>query len=335
MFVAMCATADLLDLDHGRRYVFDAIHKCVAQAAGKPERERDKCLAVGLERQATAWVAYMLWPFAAMAYVDDTDHSSSWDMISTPTAPMTSEDAERHRAHCPWKSLLLRDRYTCFFNKALDKECPQEYRSRLNFDYASRLQAAHIFNIAAVALHPESNELQSLSTTLGILQDYCRIHRSVVQTIINTPDNAQNSLLLSVEARLDFDGFNWCLKATKTPHRYRICYMPDNERYEGRRATSDHVTFADHSAEFDAPKHVTSSSPIAGVALPNADLLRMHCALAHVLHLSGAAELFEVLAYTADHVSPTGAAFMARVVDEDPYAVIELQETLAEMLNPQ
>ncbi|KAH9917686.1 uncharacterized protein BXZ73DRAFT_53307, partial [Epithele typhae] len=193
---------------------------------------------------------------------------------------------------------------------------------------------------------------RSLDTTLHILEDYCQIERAP-KTILNNMESPYNAFVLGLSPHSDFNKFKWCLKGTEIPDRYDICYMPDNARYMGIRTTRDHITFVDYSAKFDksrgrassASSGVSGTPPGArrGVDLPSPELLRMHCAIAHVLHLSGAAQLFRGLSVSTEtsgyktgaaaHVAPTGAAFIAHIVDEDPYAVMELREALAETLS--
>ena len=54
-----------------------------------------------------------------------------------------------------------------------------------------------------------------------------------------------------------------------------------NNALIGQPEGHTHVSFVDHSE--------------TGIALPRKDLLRLHAAIAHVLHLSGAAGLLELL----------------------------------------
>ncbi|KAH9907653.1 uncharacterized protein BXZ73DRAFT_110192 [Epithele typhae] len=251
------------------------------------------------EASHSTWAAYMLWPFAALSHMD-IENPRHQHKISTPATPKTAEDSARYRAHWARKSVLVRDGY-----RSIDAQI-------------------------------------SLESTLNILNDYCQVARSL-EAAINDTDDPQNILSLGLYPRDNFHDFSWCLRATETPNCYEIRYMPDNERYPGCRPNRSQIAFVDHSVEFtalDAEHAVPHTSTWMQKALPNPELLRMHCALAHILHLSGAARLFQDFCISsrqsgtgaAAHVAPTGAAFMAHVVDEDPYVVMELRETLAAAL---
>ncbi|KAH9917689.1 uncharacterized protein BXZ73DRAFT_80807 [Epithele typhae] len=350
MFAAMCTTADNPGLDCGRR--------CVAEAAGQPEHDTKVCLAMSLEKQAASWVAYMLWPFGVLAHMD-VERSNYWGKTSTPATPSPTEDPVDYRAHllrkhvstsCPTlgdpnvltqklPEVLLRDRWTCCFTGIVNDGAPDEL-SRCATEVGDVL-ATHIFNDAVATFHEASADAQ-------ILNEYCQMD-GLLQTTLDIKDEPRNSFLLDVRPLAGFDKFKWCLKATETPHSYEICYMPDDQRYRGTRASRRHITFEDHSAEFtgSSVSSVVGSHErghhATGVDLPSPELLRVHCAIAHVLHLSGTAQLFRELCTSsgereyktgaAAHVALTGASFMAHVVEQDPYLVMELRESLAATLD--
>ena len=91
-----------------------------------------------------------------------------------------------------------------------------------------------------------------------------------------------------------------------------------------------HITFADRSG-----------SAADGIALPRKDLLRLHAALAHVLHLSGAAGLFALLGKderggvggaTGISAAPVGVDFMDNIVHGRAWEVAELSAFVTDML---
>ena len=101
------------------------------------------------------------------------------------------------------------------------------------------------------------------------------------------------------------------------------------------------VAFQDHSEEISRAEDASGSSqhnPYP-VPLPSRALLRLHAALASVIHLSGAAEAFEIL--TSPHGaggpavrSKSGADFMEEVVDYDGKisTTYDLREAVASAL---
>ncbi|KAH9913324.1 uncharacterized protein BXZ73DRAFT_3568, partial [Epithele typhae] len=346
MFTAMFETAARMNLgDSAQEYLSTAIRTCVQTADGQPERDREMILAKELQKLATTWVGYMLWPFATAAVMNIMEPE---EISEAATAPGSGTDTPtssiislpKNRVSSLRDHVLLRDRFMCFFSGAVDPTCPTAHRSRLQYKYKTKLNAAHIFKRAVATFHEGSTDAEashsclSLETTLTILKNYCRVERSM-QLIIDTTDDPQNAILLSPETHSDFDAFAWCLKTTEAPHRYEICRMSG---YEGRDPVQEYVTFEDHSAEFSASEQAAMSSVFSksgtrkrgssatGIDLPNPELLRMHCALTHVLHLSGAAGLFDALREPGNEdgsagagaaVAGTGDAFQKHVVDED------------------
>ena len=104
--------------------------------------------------------------------------------------------------------------------------------------------------------------------------------------------------------------------------------MPSFNPRAGRKPPADrtHVTFVDHSG--------------TGIALPHKDLLRLHAALAHVLHLSGAAGILSLVDF--DDGSGAGQAggikaagggrdFVASVVEGEGWREAELSASVAAM----
>ncbi|KAH9918751.1 uncharacterized protein BXZ73DRAFT_105147 [Epithele typhae] len=345
MFAAMYATADLLELKSGRIYVSATICRCAAEAAEHPEHEREERLATALEKQATTWMAHMLWPFAVQAYMDIERYRyrhQTW----TPTTPKTAADEARYKAHRFRESILARDSYKCCFTGFIHKCAPEVVLK--DATRTITVEVARIFRHEVATSHQGSTDAQkSLDITLKVLGDYCEIADSL-HTIVNDTDDPQNAFSLGLEPQDDFNDFSWCLKATETPDRYEVCYMSDNERYRGYRSIHTHITFVDHSTEFstssDGRQDVPGTPKRLLRAVPNPELLRMHCALAHVMHLSGATKLFRALCISwgktqyrsgaAAHIAPTGAAFMAHVVDEDPFLMMELRASLTAALSP-
>ena len=105
-----------------------------------------------------------------------------------------------------------------------------------------------------------------------------------------------------------------------------------------------HVTFQDYSGSVDPPEDESGSETPNGkrsrnlveVDLPNAELLRLHAALARVMHLSGAGEMFPERASRGDSdeargglVGNYGADFVEKVVDE---RIADLRHTLSRLL---
>ncbi|KAI0659965.1 hypothetical protein C8Q70DRAFT_1053765 [Cubamyces menziesii] len=222
-----------------------------------PAEDDAERLAGALERLASTWVSYMLWPFAAR-----DSAAQEFDDIS---------------------------------NSGHATPNPADVVSRLDDGLSKhRREVAHIFK-RAVARSDDGAEKASKrarKATFDILKHYCELDDSLLEEL------SQEAALL-------------VLKTTETPHRYQFDFMPG---FMGTKPVDTHHTFYGHSTELhqdaqstSAPDHPPVDGPRASsekrdqeeyasrVALPNPKLLRMHAALAHVTHASGAAAIFNAL----------------------------------------
>ncbi len=95
------------------------------------------------------------------------------------------------------------------------------------------------------------------------------------------------------------------------------------------------ITFKDYSD--DVPVNASGKRPhnAVSVDLPDRDLLRMHAALAEVIHMSGAVRVFLSILYTPPGRTPTssspradGEAFMKGIVDPEVHQLSQSVETI-------
>lgn len=97
------------------------------------------------------------------------------------------------------------------------------------------------------------------------------------------------------------------------------------------------ITFKDHSTTSDEVPSVTLNASgkrphdAVGVDLPDPDLVRLHAALADVLHMSGARHVFDLISVRCGPCSPPvpsadGDSFMKDIVDPVAH---ELWESVA------
>ncbi|TBU53890.1 hypothetical protein BD310DRAFT_829190 [Dichomitus squalens] len=114
----------------------------------------------------------------------------------------------------------------------------------------------------------------------------------------------QNALLLNPGSHAAFIHFKWCLLPTDTTNCYEIQTHQSN--FLGAIPVQDRVTFQDYSLETPAPdsadaeraarrRGVKRRRAQAGIDLPDPELLRVHAALAILLHSSGAAGIFDTM----------------------------------------
>ncbi|KAG1842997.1 hypothetical protein DFJ58DRAFT_854770 [Suillus subalutaceus] len=104
-----------------------------------------------------------------------------------------------------------------------------------------------------------------------IISHYTKLASSIMDDAAGIIDNPENGLLLEVVLRTYFGSYAWCL------HPAVRALVPPCPFWFGRFFTQ--VQFRDHSQ--------------SGIQPPNPTLIALHSAVAHVLYLSGAADVID------------------------------------------
>ncbi|KAI1784192.1 hypothetical protein LXA43DRAFT_1125090 [Ganoderma leucocontextum] len=301
LFDALYETGDELGFAAGKRYVSAAVCACArrAESATASRKDRPRRVAEALCRLASAWTAFMLWPFEEKAREERHRYWALWN------------GGKPHYADY-LEHLLQRDDYHCFMSGSLHVRAPLELFPGPGEDgvHGDVLRAKYIFHPPS-ALRADGMREDDEVITWDILQHYCApIRLDSVQWTEGIPPEARNALMLAGspgEAFTTFTTFGWCLHPTQVPNQYDVVV---HERYcAGGQPVASPVTFEDHSAKYRTPPAsapATDESSGGGppraecsvdVNLPSADLLRVHAALAGACHLSGAAVLFDAIFY--------------------------------------
>ncbi|KAH9846648.1 hypothetical protein C2E23DRAFT_890637 [Lenzites betulinus] len=340
VFRAMWTAADALKLHAGKRYVSAAACVCASgavkadEAAGGSESSRDAAVdervARALEGLATTWVAYLLWPFRSMPSERTTD--DYWEFAPTPdedeTEPTPSAVVAGLRRDRPISRRDLedmverRDNCTCVLTGAHNDHTPKALFlfPAAESSLAAPLEVAHIFKRSVVVIEPDDGEnvRASKMATFDILKHYCELEGDIEQLTLSV-DEPQNALLLEKNAHASFDCLKWCLCPTENPNEYEIRQMPMCAGVEPLQ--TGHVTFVDHSPHVDVPGRTGKRlHDTLGVDVPSPQLLRLHAALAHVMHLIDAETILGTTEPDDWFESPVrianyGADFIEMVVD--------------------
>ncbi|KAG2363631.1 hypothetical protein BDR07DRAFT_1403770 [Suillus spraguei] len=83
-------------------------------------------------------------------------------------------------------------------------------------------------------------------------------------------------MLLDIVIYRLFDSYAWCLLPTDVLHKYKVHWL---RHVPSGKGNFTEVQFQDHSG--------------TGIPLPNPTFIALHVAVAHVLNLSGAAEVID------------------------------------------
>ncbi|RDX42881.1 hypothetical protein OH76DRAFT_1410756 [Lentinus brumalis] len=324
VFEAFFDGAEQVGLQEGLRYAYAATWTCLgfAKQGNLSEEGSMEVLAKELSRLGTAWVAFMLWPFAPsnsnLPDVADSPLSES----ATPTFENTGFQIDAGvETRQDWRNnVLKRDKHTCPLTGFVSPTMPLDMRPP--GAEVLDLEVAHVVDFSAIdynAAKDKASKTRSITMTLGMVRSYVggmegdKFWAGLQQLLRGT----ENALLLERYMHRAFDNFAWCLVEI-APNTYNVKWF-DRSTVPSFFDIAEQVTFTDCSGE----------SP--GFAVPSALLLRWHAALAHVFHLSGAAGLFTNLHHPPGSNGPavlskSGADFMEHVVNYDGEAICQLAE---------
>ncbi|KAI0779263.1 hypothetical protein C8Q74DRAFT_1446868 [Fomes fomentarius] len=328
----MYMTAEDLGLDKGKQYVAAAVCACAIEVAYAEDEDKKEALAKALQRLASTWVAYLLWPFyanhAKARESDDMDEGSDEDDCSRDRLRDSVLQRDLH------DSVLQRDGGKCILTGRFD--LITYYYLKLEVEF-SELQVSHIFkrSVALYSNRGEAKKFDSTSATFEMLRHYCQIPDKYLNNpeLIDTP---QNAISLDPHFRVRFDTLDWCLKPTAVPNRYVVKnYHPRMTHMEMHKIPESlEISFKDYSDE--VPVNASGKRPhnAVSVDLPDRDLLRMHAALAEIIHMSGAVRVFLSILYpppgrsTSSSPRADGEAFMKGIVDPEVHQLSQSVETI-------
>ncbi|KAM5539552.1 hypothetical protein V8D89_006661 [Ganoderma adspersum] len=302
---AMYDTAADLGLDRlgpgGRRYVAAAICACAAEAnagaeselVGPSSAENAEALARGLQRLASTWAAFLLWPFYAHGWqkkrVIYPSGRASAAASSTPPwfrAPGKSERESLQRSPAQSegileKRVLARDGHRCVLSGFVDRRHYERLMwagcTDLPDGYQDDLKPVNFFKRSlAVYSSPSGSqggrdEFDSMAVTLEILQHYCGLDRTYVDDAV-LMDRPMNAITVTPHFQKRFECLTLCLKPTLMPHCYEVRdYEPMFNHLKVYRVPPQ-IMFKNHTRhESDghrtAPREPPSSASNPGEAL--------------------------------------------------------------------
>ncbi|TCD63772.1 hypothetical protein EIP91_004955 [Steccherinum ochraceum] len=252
---------------------------------------------------ARDWVNAFLWPFwSAYQHAD----------------PLASQRSQRHA--CPqigsrtkklavWpdnrpstlrEEVLMRDNYQCVLKGVMDNDTCRTGRITTTGVGFRRVVATRIIRRSLFPKN-DSSPLSQISAKIDILQYFAGLSGEAMDELAASIDTPENVITLNRDWHDEFDRFEWCL----VPHgvdlsRIHDVFDPDLDELpelSGQQHykfvalepldcntvsnPSDKVTFVNHAL----PAERTFK-------FPNPKLLAIHAAIAHVLHFSGAGDVF-------------------------------------------
>jgi len=135
-------------------------------------------------------------------------------------------------------------------------------------------QAVHIVPFSLG--HFRENERASIAATWDAIYRMFPDLRSRINFGANDINDTRNVMTMDRDLHANFGEFHFCFLATERPNRYRI------KRYRVTPASA-----------FLLPEYVELTTHSGSDPLPSPELLRLHAAVAQVLHASGLARFID------------------------------------------
>ncbi|GBE81607.1 hypothetical protein SCP_0313360 [Sparassis crispa] len=325
----------------GRRYTVCAI--CACHHGGTPNNVEDHILSQ-LRDLATVWLSHLLFMFKVKGshtkQQNDTPSVIATPILDDTTTELT-QGAPKSRSEKFKLQLLKRDDYRCVVSGAPDISFPDYPEDRVHEVVFT--QACHIIQPAIADFDPpeSANKKSYLSalTTFDILRNYASVPIANIADFQETIHDPSNGITMNFDAHRGFDNFAWCLKATEVPNKYNVVYYRGPH---GLHTRPSEITFSDHSAEIDSTEEKASSllkrqctrasasGPRQGISLPNPLYLRIHAAIAGILHMSGVGRFIDEVLRKHHNTSGSEATFTG---DDflDLVTTVNLRESVANM----
>ncbi|KAF9512265.1 hypothetical protein BS47DRAFT_1394394 [Hydnum rufescens UP504] len=341
VLTAMLSSAYACGGEGGVRYTAAAIYACRYEDSEMTLRY--------LQSLGTTWVSHLLFVLRGNASHKTQLNSTpseqatpTWDRTAVELEAGAPENREANRILNTTVQVLKRDGYQCVVTGLRDKSHPLSPPSQNPI----KANASHIFR-RAIAVYdgddPDSKTSRSALVTLDILRHYASLPDNFVESIASIIDDPSNGMTLEYNAHVGFDDFGWSLRAVEgTPNTYKIVYHVEGVGHGLLLPHKEEITFVDSS-----PKFSQSSSParkkqrttrsgnaeevqnVQGIPLPDPLFLRIHHALAGVLHMSGAAEAIDLVLERFDKGKP--GAVLVGADFEDLWTHEMLRESIVSM----
>lgn len=189
---------------------------------------------------------------------------------------------------------MERDGYRCIATGKADAAHPD---AQDPFRYL--LIGCHIIR-RAISIYDSKGDqdaYNSAVTTFDILRNYASLSSDDIQKLEDNIDDPSNGFLLSSDAHIGFDRFQWCLQETEPTaqpltNKYKVKIYGILHGIGLREGELRIIEFTDHSEEFGNDK---GRKRRLKPELPNPQYLKIHAAVAGILHMSGAGKFFDEL----------------------------------------
>ncbi|KAG1807100.1 uncharacterized protein BJ212DRAFT_764750 [Suillus subaureus] len=132
---------------------------------------------------------------------------------------------------------------------------------------------------------------QYIAETIDIIKHYTKLPDEIMDDPAGIIDNPENGRSLDIALHRGFDSYTWCLQTlhpTDVLHKYKVHWL---RHVPLHKEIFTEVQFRDHSRD--------------GIPFPNPTFIALHSAVAHVLYISGAAEVIDKVYDVFSYEGPT------------------------------
>ncbi|KAF9507273.1 hypothetical protein BS47DRAFT_1321384 [Hydnum rufescens UP504] len=320
----------------GKRYTASAICAC--------RREDNDVTLAYLQSLASTWLSHLLFVFKANGS-HKLQINATPSTIATPTLEDTAGRMEvgatENRIDRFKTALLKRDGYRCVATGKIDVDHPGPLSPQEEEETIGTV-GCHILRRAIAVFDRNKTYLSALST-FDILRHYASMPMMTIEDIASIIDDPSNGMTLRGDAHKGFDNFAWSLrKVDNIPNTYNIIvHRPRGLGLGSVPTRRSDITFQDFSARYteasspprkkqrntrsgDAGDEVQRREQ--GIALPNPLFIRIHSAIAGVLHMSGAGEEIDAAIRRAGGGGAPGAVLVG-----DDFETLHLWESVRSM----
>ncbi|KAF8638664.1 hypothetical protein AX17_002045 [Amanita inopinata Kibby_2008] len=267
---------------NAKRYVAAAI--CACMVSDNPVSAETLNVLCDLGK---TWFTHFLFIFYGnQSHLTQSNHTPS--SYATPTCDETGsvlDQCDKPRQAHFRDQLLIRDGFRCVATKIPDANRPQ-FKGDIEAGVA-RLEGCHILKsgVALFNSKKDTDAYDSPVTTFDILRNFANMPEEMLEKLDQVIDDPSNGISLTSLSHRGFARFCWCLHQGDAEHQYKVkIYGAEHGLGDGSSRPRT-IEFKNYSNEFQT---TGSQRKTPEIPLPNPLFIKIHAAVAGILHMSGA-----------------------------------------------
>ncbi|TCD63937.1 hypothetical protein EIP91_004747 [Steccherinum ochraceum] len=253
----------------------------------------------GLYGLAFDWLQLLLWPFKR-AYKSLDEFASEHSSPTFESAENKIDPASDSKPSILLAQTLKRDGFRCIMSCMRDVKSIQAGHTE-NVGVSAHLEAAHILRRSIFT--EKSSASSQPPATIDILKHFARLSDDAGNELTRSIDTLENMFMLQSDWHKRFDAFDWCL----IPDELDGSEKSSTEQWCTLKSFLEITLPGDRRSDRIVFKN--NASPDHDLKVPNPKYLAIHAAITHVLHMSGAGRVLNLI---ADDSFPSASAALSR-----------------------